>query len=94
MFDFFTDQPRITFISANQTVNDGDLLLLHCSASGTPLPSITWTRLSDNRLIDMPLTITGKQDEGGYRCTGDNKVGNPAASDVFITVQCKSQVFV
>ena len=42
----------------------------------------------------MPLTITGKQDEGGYRCTGDNKVGNPAASDVFITVQCKSQVFV
>ncbi|XP_015761595.1 PREDICTED: protein CEPU-1-like [Acropora digitifera] len=86
------DQPSITFISENQTVHEGDLLLPNCSASGIPPPSITWTRLSNNRNVDMPFTITGKQDEGGYICTADNKVGNPATSVVFVTVECKSQL--
>lgn len=91
-YDLFTDQPSITFISENQTVHEGDLLLPNCSASGIPPPSITWTRLSNNRNVDMPFTITGKQDEGGYICTADNKVGNPATSVVFVTVECKSQL--
>lgn len=91
-FDFFTDQSRITFISENQTFNDGDSLWLNCSAMGTPEPILTWTRLSDNRTVDMPFTITGKQDEGGYICTADNKVGMAATSVVFVTVECKSQL--
>ncbi|XP_068685078.1 neural cell adhesion molecule 1-like [Montipora foliosa] len=56
-------------------------------ADGNPEPNITWTRLSDNSIVNMPLNITGKQDEGGYRCTADNGIGNAAISDVFITVQ-------
>ncbi|XP_044180520.1 neurotrimin-like, partial [Acropora millepora] len=85
------DQSKITFISENQTVNDGDSLWLNCSATGNPQPIRIWTRLSDNRTVDMPFTITGKLDEGGYICTADNKVGNAATSVVFVTVECKSQ---
>ena len=69
------------------------MVLLNCTADGNPEPNITWTRLSDNSTVSISLTITGKQDEGGYRCTADNGIGNAAISDVFITVQCKSQRF-
>ena len=35
----------------------------------------------------MPLTITGKQDEGAYRCTADNGVGSPVSETTVILVQ-------
>ncbi|XP_044168126.1 fibroblast growth factor receptor 3-like [Acropora millepora] len=81
------DQPNLTFISVNQTVNDGDVVWLNCSADGFPAPNIAWTRLFTNRNVHMPLTITGKQDEGFYVCTAENGIGNPATADVFVTVQ-------
>ena len=82
----------ITSISLNQTVDEGDVVLLNCTADGNPEPNITWTRLSDHSIVNRTLTITGKQDEGGYRCTADNGIENATFSDVFITVQCKSQL--
>ena len=88
-FDFIVP-PNITHISANQTVNDGDNMTLHCSAEGFPAPNITWTRVSDNRVVMMPLTISTK-DEGVYRCTATNNIGQPASADVFVTVQCEFQ---
>jgi len=54
-----------------------------------PAPSISWTRVSDNSSVSFPLTITGKQDEGGYRCTADNGIGNPASQVVYIIVESK-----
>ena len=70
-FDFVVP-PLITSISEDRTVNKGDLLLLRCTAGGYPAPNITWTRPSDNNVVTFPLTFTGKQDEGVYRCTADN----------------------
>lgn len=92
-FYTFTDQPHITFTSVNQTVNDGDVLSLSCTADGFPAPNITWTRLSTYRDVRIPFIITGKQDEGGYRCTANNGIGNSATADVFVTVPCKCQLF-
>ena len=81
------DLAVITHISGNQTVNETDVVTLSCSAEGMPTPSITWTRVSDNSSVSFPLTITGKQDEGGYRCTADNGIGNPASQVVYIIVE-------
>ena len=86
---FLTDPPNITSISFNQTVAVGDVVVLNCTADGNPKPNITWTRLFDYNIVNMPLDITGKQNEGGYRCTAHNGIGNVVTSDVFIAVQCK-----
>jgi len=81
------DPPSVTHISEDQTVNEKDIVNLNCTADGKPTPSITWTRLSDNKEVHMPLTIAGKHDEGAYRCTADNGIGNPVNRNVSITVE-------
>ena len=70
-------------------MNETEEVALSCSAKGMPTPSITWTRVSDNSLVSFPLTITGKRDEGGYRCTARNGIGSPASQVVYIIVESK-----
>lgn len=70
-------------------MNESDSVTLACTADGNPTPNITWTRVFENSHVSFPLTITGKQDEGGYRCTADNGVGNPESDVTFISVQCR-----
>ena len=88
-----TDPPNITHISPNQTVNATDTVSLICSADGYPAPSITWTNVTGNNDVNVPLPIAGIHDEGYYRCSADNGIGNPASRDVFIIVQSKSRLF-
>ena len=78
--------PEITSISDNQTLNQGDCVRLNCTADGYPTPNITWTKVSDNSPVSFPLTITGKQNEGLYRCTADNGMGSPVTKEVDIIV--------
>jgi len=81
------DPAVITHISGNQTVNETDVVALICLSEGMPAPSISRTRVSDNSSVSFPLIITGKQDEGGYRCTADNDIGNPASHVIYIIVE-------
>ncbi|XP_068685505.1 hemicentin-1-like isoform X2 [Montipora foliosa] len=69
-------QPEITYISARQTVNSGNVVNLNCTADGNPAAMVHWTRLSDNSDVTMPLAISGKEHEGNYRCTASNSVGS------------------
>ena len=91
--NFATDPPEITDISSNQKKNEGDILTLSCTAYGDPTPNIKWTRLSDNSAVTFPLTISGKRDEGVYKCTADNGVGNAANRSVNVFVQSESEKF-
>ena len=85
--NFATDSPEITDISSNQTKNEGDVLTLNCTAYGDPTPNITWTRVSNNSVVTFPLNISGKEDEGAYKCTADNGAGNAANRSVYVFVQ-------
>ncbi|XP_044180198.1 fibroblast growth factor receptor 3-like [Acropora millepora] len=67
--------PEITHISAPQILSRPEMLTLNCTADGNPAPNITWTRLSNGETVNMPLTVTGKKYEEGYRCTASNEIG-------------------
>ena len=66
---------------------------MYCLAVGRPAPNVTWIKVSDNRSVSFPLNIIGEEDEGTYRCTADNGVGNSVTKDVFITVLGKFNLF-
>ena len=85
----FKDTSRITNISGEQIVNEGDEVSLLCLAEGNPAPTITWKKVADNTRVKFPLTIRGSQDEGMYRCTAENGVGSPVTKFVNLTVRCK-----
>ena len=71
---------------------EGGNVNLNCLASGKPKPRIIWTRLSDNRVVTMPLININRHDARVYRCTAENGVGTPSSRDVTIDVQCKYYV--
>ncbi|XP_044180195.1 fibroblast growth factor receptor 3-like isoform X2 [Acropora millepora] len=69
------DAPKITHISTPHILSRPEMLTLNCTADGNPAPNITWTRLSNGATVNMPLTVTGKKYEEGYRCTASNEIG-------------------
>ena len=83
------DAAKINYTSDNQTRNESDRLHLLCVADGNPTPNIKWTRVSNNKNVSFPLTISGKQDEGGYRCNASNGVGSFDSRIVYVFVQSK-----
>ncbi|XP_067030311.1 uncharacterized protein [Acropora muricata] len=78
--------PSNIVASSNQTIIAPAELTLNCSADGIPKPRITWTRLSDNTVVTMPLNIIRGKNKESYRCTADNGVENPLTMDVHMNI--------
>ena len=74
----------------NITVNDGDTVTLDCQADGNPRPAIRWI-FNNSSYVPGLFSITGKHNEGCYRCIAENSVGRDESTrDVCLTVFCKS----
>lgn len=52
------DPPVTTTTSQSVYVNDGDVVLLNCSATGNPAPIYHWTRPDGTTATGSPLTFT------------------------------------
>ncbi|XP_068685522.1 hemicentin-1-like isoform X2 [Montipora foliosa] len=84
------EPPTITVISPNQTVNESNDVRLSCHASGTPPPSITWSKASNeektlNSSTVLSLKNINRNQDGLYLCTAINGPGKAIAS-VRVTV--------
>ena len=87
----FSDPPSITYIMNDTTFNENDRVTLNCQADGNPPPTIRWIFVNDSSYVPGLFYITGKQNEGFYKCIAENSVGRDESSrDVYLTVFCKS----
>ena len=59
-------------------VQNSDRVLLGSSCAGGSCISVTNVRQADG---------------GAYMCTADNGVGTPHTANIFLTVQCKSSLY-
>ncbi|XP_044180632.1 neurotrimin-like isoform X2 [Acropora millepora] len=89
-------RPNITSISSDQTFNETDELKLSCHATGTPSPSIAWSRPGNKgwRETNSPLLLKNisRYQDGEYVCTAMNDAGNSTAS-VIVTVNYPPSIF-
>ena len=75
----------------NKTITEGGNVNLSCNASGTPLPVVSWVRISTSQRFDvsvLQLTNVSRSEAGDYRCETTNECGN-ASEAQNIDVQCK-----
>lgn len=79
--------------------NEGQALTAICSASGNPVPSVTWEGQAQGN-AELVFTDIDRKSRGDYNCTGKAFSGNYADYDfsnakiLHIEVNCKfSDVF-
>ena len=97
-----TDQPEITTDQESTVVTEGGNLLLTCNATGSPTPSLSWTKdgshinaSGDSRIsiteqrTRLSITTVSRSDDGQYRCVARNSLGNATSNAKTVNVQCK-----
>ena len=101
---FFQDPPAFpsfTRTPVNQTANEGGRVTFYCSATGSPSPIVTWSKLggiipSDRQQEPSPgsLRIINLQpsDDGTYVCTAQNFLGKITAH-AFLRIQGDFLIF-
>lgn len=86
----FTVGPSFVSKPTNQRVREGDEVTFNCSASGYPIPVITWIRNGQTEKIGETLSLRATRDNSGkYWCTVDNGLGPPIVAETLLDVQCK-----
>ena len=94
-FLFSSVPPRITTEPERESkVSVGENLMLTCSASGDPLPEVTWNK--EGQVLRL-FNVTGpvlhlvkvtREDFGSYKCTAKNKVGESSRPSL-VNIACK-----
>ena len=86
--------PRIAYVTSNVTVNEGDDVLLTCSAVADPAPEVEWTAPSGEAISIMPsqdrsrnktmtvwrVSSISRSQAGLYKCIATNLKGHVAVS--------------
>ena len=83
---------NITGIRGNQTVLEGDNLLLICEALSQLKPNITWTKEKPGMVQKgnvLNITNINRTYAGEYNCSADNGFGKPEIRTVYVNVTCE-----
>ena len=88
---FLLVPPSFTAKADNKTVNESDEVIFHCTATGNPVPKITW--MKDGRTVaegDTLRLTAQRNDSGLYSCLVNNGLNITIKAKTFLDVQCKS----
>ena len=75
----------------NITVIEGENSTLTCHVTGTPMPSVSWTKVRTGDRTEgniRSLLNVSRNDAGEYKCEANNFCGNDS-KNTFLIVNCK-----
>ena len=85
-----SDEPYNTIITGVTTVVENDTVTLTCSASCSPNCNNEWTKPNNAVINGGQLQFVAKrQDQGTYKCTANNGIGNDEVKQTEVQVQCE-----
>ena len=87
---FVSVRPRFTIVPSDQTVVEKDQVTFTCSATGNPVPNITWIR--DGKTVqegDVLSFEATRNHSGIYQCLADNGIEKSIQTNFSFNVQCK-----
>ena len=89
----FIEAPQISITSVLSSYNEGSLVNISCTASGTPIPDLQWIRgrsveSSDKKAVSLMFNKINRADDGQYTCKANNSAGNDE-KHVTLVVYCK-----
>jgi len=79
----------------------GKMVLMECRGTGTPTPTVKWTKVDRGKMPDGSDEVKGEEviinkvdrhHAGVYRCTADNGFGNQASKDIDLRVLYKPEI--
>ena len=87
---FHPDPPSLHTRPSKQTVLEDTNVTMRCSATGHPVPTITWYKEGKAIASGETLSLNGHRNVAGkYWCSADNGVGEGVNASVDIDVQCE-----
>lgn len=90
--------PQISISSVPSTYNEGSVVSITCTASGTPDPDVKWFRngkikSKGKKTASLMFNNVNRTDDGRYNCQANNSAGHNE-SYVTLVVHCKLQYFI
>ena len=85
---------NFTTVPSNKTANETDAVTFLCSASGNPVPTITW--LKDGQTVGNQTALTFtvfRNHSGNYSCFADNGLNITVTASAHLDVQCMYDFF-
>ena len=71
-------------------MTEKDQITFNCTATGNPVPNITWSK--DGKTVGIGETLSfeaRKNNSGVYWCSAENGIDKSINTRVFLDVQCK-----
>ena len=85
--------PQISISSVLSSYNEGSVVSITCTASGTPDPDVKWIRngkikSKGKKTALLTFNNVNRTDDGQYKCQANNSAGN-IQNYIELVVHCK-----